>query len=151
MENIDQILDAPEVEVTRLQYAGFWIRTGAYILDALIVGVVNAIIAFILGGSIGGGEAGVIVQIFSLVMGVLYFGLMEGSSYQATLGKMAVGIKVGDQRGQQISVLNAIGRYFGKILSAILLCIGFLMVAWDDKNQGLHDKIAGTYVFHSPS
>jgi uncharacterized RDD family membrane protein YckC len=145
MENIDEILDAPQVEVTRLQYAGFWIRTGAYLIDAIILGVAG----FIAGSVMAAMVDGILVQIFNLVIGVLYFALMEGSSYQGTLGKMAVGIRVGDQRGEQISAGNAIGRYFAKILSAILLCIGFLMVAWDDKSQGLHDKLANTYVFYT--
>ena len=63
---------------------------------------------------------------------------------------MAVGIKVGDQNGEQISFGNALGRYFSKILSALILLIGFMMVGWDEKKQGLHDKIAGTFVFYAP-
>jgi uncharacterized RDD family membrane protein YckC len=72
---------------------------------------------------------------------------MESSENQGTLGKMAMGIKVGDQAGNRISFGNALGRYFGKILSTLLLFVGYLMAAWDSKGQALHDKLADTYVY----
>jgi uncharacterized RDD family membrane protein YckC len=143
MENTDQILDAPAVESTRLQYAGFWIRFGAYFIDGVLLFVVNFVIGLALA------QVPLLGSLISLVIGVCYFGFMESSDGQATLGKMAVGIKVGDDTGGPITFMNALGRYLGKIVSALLLCIGFLMVAWDEKNQGLHDKMAGTYVFHA--
>jgi uncharacterized RDD family membrane protein YckC len=140
MENTEQILDAPQVEMTQLQYAGFWIRTGAYIIDTLIFWVVSFVLTLALGEITG--------AIINMVIGIGYFTLMEASSYQATLGKMAVGIKVGDANGGQISFGNSLGRYFSKILSALLLCIGFMMVGWDEKKQGLHDKLANTFVYY---
>ena len=144
MENFDQILDAPVSDEKRLQYAGFWIRTGAYLLDALLLGIVNVVLTMLLAA-----DAQLLSSGISLVLGVTYFSFMESSNNQATLGKMAVGIKVGDQKGEQLSFSNAMGRYFGKILSTLTLCIGFMMVGWDPKNQGLHDKLANTYVFYS--
>jgi uncharacterized RDD family membrane protein YckC len=71
---------------------------------------------------------------------------LESSSMQATLGKMALGLKVTDLNGKQISFGKATGRYFAKIISAIILLIGFIMVAFTEKKQGLHDMIAGTLV-----
>jgi uncharacterized RDD family membrane protein YckC len=144
VENTDQILDAPQVERVRLQYAGFWIRTGAYLIDGIIVSVVG----FVIGLAMADPALAILGSVINLLIGISYFALMEASVYQATLGKMAVGIKVGDSSGGQISILNAIGRYFAKIISALLLFIGFLMVGWDEKNQGIHDKLAGTYVFY---
>ena len=70
------------------------------------------------------------------------------AEYQATLGKMACGIIVQDAQGQQISFLNAFGRFFAKILSALILCIGFIMVAFSKEKQSLHDMIASTYVVY---
>lgn len=140
MENIDQILDAPQAQDIRLNYAGFWIRTGAYLIDILVMIPVTLVINLAVGDPMGG--------FINLLIGVAYYGLMESSSYQATLGKMAVGIKVGDMDGDQISVANAIGRYFAKIVSALVLLIGFMMVGWDERKQGLHDKMAGTTVFY---
>jgi uncharacterized RDD family membrane protein YckC len=145
MENTDQILDAPQTEKIRLQYAGFWIRTGAYFIDAIVLYAVTFVLGFLI-GDLGLNPA--IGGIISLLIAILYFSLMEASEHQATLGKMAVGIRVGDRNGDQISVLNAIGRYFAKMISALLLCIGFMMVGWDERNQGIHDKLADTYVFY---
>jgi uncharacterized RDD family membrane protein YckC len=142
MENTDQILDAPQVETAMKEYAGFWIRTGAYLIDLVIMYAVNFVIMLAMAGTEPWGS------IVNLLIGVAYFGFMESSEHQATLGKMAVGIKVGDRNGDQISFGNAIGRYFAKIISALLLCIGFMMVGWDEKKQGIHDKLADTYVFY---
>ena len=61
---------------------------------------------------------------------------------------MAVGIKVGNENGERISAGNAAGRFFGKILSGLILYIGYMMAGWDKKKQALHDKLAGTYVFY---
>jgi uncharacterized RDD family membrane protein YckC len=77
----------------------------------------------------------------------LYFTISESSPWQATLGKKLLGLKVADEAGNRIGFGKANGRYWSKILSALILCIGFIMVAFTEKKQGLHDKIAGTLVF----
>jgi uncharacterized RDD family membrane protein YckC len=84
--------------------------------------------------------------IFIILGNWLYYSLMESSSRQATLGKMAVGIKVTDMNGQRISFLNATGRYFGKIISGAVFMIGYIMIIFTEKKQGLHDIMAGTLV-----
>jgi len=147
---MDQILDSPIDSHRTLNYAGFWIRFGAYIIDAIILWIVQVAIGFLLIAdySIFGGN--IAMSLFQIVLGIAYFCGMESSSRQATLGKLAVGIKVGDENGQQITFGNALGRYLGKILSALILCIGFMMAGWDDKKQALHDKLASTYVFYAP-
>jgi uncharacterized RDD family membrane protein YckC len=71
---------------------------------------------------------------------------MESSSYQATLGKMIFGMKVTDLYGNRISFARATGRHFAKILSGMILGIGFIMVAFTERKQGLHDLLAGTLV-----
>ena len=76
----------------------------------------------------------------------LYEAVMESSSYQATLGKMILGMKVTDLYGNRISFARATGRHFAKILSAMILCIGFIMVGLTERKQGLHDLVAGTLV-----
>lgn len=122
------------------QYAGFWLRVGAALIDGLIMLVPTLIINLIVGNNAA-------ARIFtSLLLPWLYSTLMESSSNQGTLGKMAVGIKVTDADGDQISFGRATGRYFSKIISAIILYIGFIMVAFTGKKQGLHDIIAGTLV-----
>lgn len=82
----------------------------------------------------------------STLINWLYFALMESSGRQATLGKMALGIVVTDLNGDKIGFGRATGRYFAKILSGLILFIGFIMVAFTQKKQGLHDMIAGTLV-----
>jgi len=117
-------------------YAGFWMRVGAYILDFLILSIPFTMLVFAL-------------FIFAwplLIVGVwLYFALQESSVHQATLGKRALNIYVTDMYGRRITFGQATGRYFGKILSGIL-CIGYIMVAFTERKQGLHDLLAGTLV-----
>lgn len=81
----------------------------------------------------------------------LYYASFESSKRQATLGKQVLGLKVTDQYGCKISFWRATGRYFGKFLSRLLFCIGFLMVFFTKKKQALHDKMADTLVINSRS
>jgi uncharacterized RDD family membrane protein YckC len=74
---------------------------------------------------------------------------MTSSDRQATVGKIAVGLKVTDLYGQRISFARATGRHFAKILSAMVLFIGYIMVAFTERKQGLHDILAGTLVVKS--
>jgi uncharacterized RDD family membrane protein YckC len=76
----------------------------------------------------------------------LYFALMESSQYQATIGKLALGIIVTNMQGQRIGFGQATGRYFGKFISAMMLMIGFMMAGWTEKKQALHDMLAGCLV-----
>ncbi|MBI4337857.1 MAG: RDD family protein [Chloroflexi bacterium] len=86
------------------------------------------------------------MSLLRLVGGPVYYVLMTGLRGQ-TLGKMALGIKVVDERGQVPGVGRAALReVIGKFLSALALGLGFLWIAWDGKKQGWHDKIATTFV-----
>lgn len=76
----------------------------------------------------------------------LYHTLMESSRYQATLGKLAMGSIVTDLNGQRISFGRANGRFFGKWVSGAIFNIGFLMAAFTEKKQALHDILASTLV-----
>jgi len=149
----------PAVPVAGAAYAGFWIRVIAALVDGLILRVVIAPIGLVFGGLglagglihgiphfgmalLGGG-----VTFILLVFGSwLYEAFMESSSYQATLGKMIFGMKVADLNGNRISFERATGRHFAKWISGMFLGIGFIMVGFTDRKQGLHDLIAGTLV-----
>ncbi len=144
-----EVLDAPVQNDRQLVYAGFWIRVAAYLVDAIILGVVNIVLSFIFSGGYNPFAPNSALTLVSLVINACYFCGMEASERQATLGKMIVGVKVGDMNGNRISVGQAVGRYFAKILSGLIICIGFMMVGWDAKKQGLHDKLASTYVFYA--
>jgi uncharacterized RDD family membrane protein YckC len=76
----------------------------------------------------------------------LYYTLMESSRYQATLGKIVVSAVVTDLNGNRISFARANGRYFGKWISGAIFYVGFLMAAFTEKQQALHDILAGTLV-----
>ena len=83
---------------------------------------------------------------FSGVIGILYYPLQESSSAQATFGKRALGIFVTDTQGRPISFWRSLGRNVGKLLSTLLLFVGYLMIAFTARKQGLHDMLAGTLV-----
>lgn len=97
----------------------------------------------------GGSDIVTLIITASLIFGVitwLYFAIMESSVARATLGKLALGIKVTDIRGNKISFMKATGRYFGKIISGLILCIGYLMAGFTEKKQALHDIMSGCIV-----
>ncbi|MGB6469852.1 MAG: RDD family protein, partial [Candidatus Acidiferrales bacterium] len=66
--------------------------------------------------------------------------------WQGTLGKRALGLLVTDLEGRRVSFGRASGRYFGKIVSALILMIGFIMAGFTEKKQALHDMLAGCLV-----
>jgi uncharacterized RDD family membrane protein YckC len=76
----------------------------------------------------------------------VYWILMEASRYQGSFGKLALGLKVVDDRGERMSLPRAAGRNLLKMLSALILFIGFMMAGWTRRKQALHDKIADCYV-----
>ncbi len=133
-------------------YSGFWRRVAASLIDSVILGVVGAILGIVLGLAMvsGGTDDTEVVEltgnVVGLFLGWLYYALMESSSKQATIGKMVMGIKVTDLEGNQISFARASGRHFGKIISSLILAIGYLMMLWTEKKQTLHDKMAGCLV-----
>lgn len=135
-----------------LGYAGFWKRFAASILDAIItaVGGMAVVFAFRMALVLDGTDDPYVLAIIEYFLGValgwIYFAVMESSSSQGTPGKLALGIRVTDLNGNRISFGKATGRYFGKILSSLILLFGYLMVAFTEKKQGLHDMMAGCLV-----
>jgi uncharacterized RDD family membrane protein YckC len=134
---------AAAVPEVRTAYAGFWVRVLAAILDALVLSAVG----WLLGR--GAHDDYAISGAASIVVGWLYCAFMESGPKQATLGKIVLGLIVTDEQGRRIDFARASIRHFSKYLSAILLCIGFLMVAFDARKQGLHDKLAKTLVLRT--
>ena len=84
----------------------------------------------------------------NLAIAWIYYSVFESSSKQGTLGKLAVGIKVTDLQGNRIGFGKAVGRNFTKLFSMMLVFIGFIMVAFTKKKQGLHDITAGCLVIN---
>ncbi len=106
-----------------------------------LVGMVGMVAAETLGGA-DPDAIEPIVQLFGLVFGWLYFAGMESSAKQGTLGKLALGIKVTDTAGMPIGFGRATGRHFGKILSTLIVLIGFIMAGVTERKQALHDLLA---------
>jgi uncharacterized RDD family membrane protein YckC len=126
-----------------VEYGGFWIRFVAAIIDGILLMVINMLLLLIFG------QESIIGNILSILLGWGYFAGMESSFNQATLGKKALGLKVVGLDGEKISFAKATGRYFSKILSALILLIGYIMAGFDAKKRALHDIIASTYVIKS--
>ncbi len=147
-------------ESASMVYAGFWARVGARVIDGVITYLAILFVMLLAVLLTGGMDAfsgeqlhseppplfGVLVFAALLIGPWLYFALMESSSWQATLGKRALGMRVTDLHGQRISFAQATGRYFATILCYLTLYIGFLMAAFTHRKQALHDMVASTVV-----
>ncbi len=141
-----------------MEYAGFWRRVVAAIVDTILFTIINFILMFALGAALFVGEAGEdaatavpIALNLAMIVGMwLYFALMESSKLQATLGKMMIGVVVSDLDGNRISFGRATGRYFGKIVSTVILMIGYMMAGWTGRKQALHDIMANCLVIRKP-
>ena len=150
------------VSSNEVVYAGFWKRYAALFIDSFIVGIayyaviilmvlVGAGAAGFSGGSpdtMGMGLAAMLVLVYvsyPVISGLYYVGF-ESSSLQATLGKMAVGIKVTDADGRRLSRGNALGRWASHLLCYFTLYIGYIMAAFTERKRGLHDMVAGSLV-----
>ncbi len=154
----------PGVTITApggVRYGGFWIRLVARLIDGAVVSVVLIpIFVLLMSGYFATHhsferdqppDAGffVLTALAAILAGLsiwLYEALMTSSSKQGTLGKMALGMKVTDLRGARISFARATGRFFAKILSGMILNIGYIMAGFTERKQALHDMIAGTLV-----
>ncbi len=154
------------------KFAGFWLRFVAHMIDKLVLSIPSVFLAVIAVISLFTNVESMedledleriedlselipflatilVIAMVGVLVDWLYRALMESSSWQATLGKRALGIKVTDMNGHRISFLRASGRHFGKILSGLMLSIGFIMAGFTPKKQALHDMIAGTLVVRS--
>ena len=126
-----------------MNYGGFWIRFLAYLVDSFVV-TVGFVGIMLLLGVMGLELAG--AEIMFLVLGILYWALMQSSKRQATLGKALVGLKVGGPNGERISVGRSLGREVAKIISTLTFLIGYVIAAFTRNKQALHDFVASTYV-----
>ena len=136
-----------------VEYAGFWKRLLAFVVDlgvtTLIFFALAVILPILLGPRLGIPSGGVILAsgvATWLVVTWLYWAIMESSYRQSTVGKDLVGIAVTDGKGNRISFGKATLRYFGKIASVPPALAGFLMIGLTARKQGLHDLISGSLV-----
>ena len=125
-----------------LEHAGFWIRLGAGVIDLLILGLVVGVVFCVSSAPIIWATSGLAISfVYWLV-----FWVWRGQ----TPGKMAAGIKIIRTDSSPITWKYAFLRCAGYIVSALTVLIGFIWVAFDSHKQGLHDKVADTYVVKLP-
>jgi uncharacterized RDD family membrane protein YckC len=147
-------------------YGGFWKRVGAYLIDGLILLIPMILVGYALGmgeaearmsASLAAGTNPILalgqfqddifnIRMVWLAMSWVYFACFEASAWQATPGKRALGMIVTDTSGRRIGFGRATARFFSKLVSGFILMIGYLMVAFTARKQGLHDMIASTLV-----
>jgi uncharacterized RDD family membrane protein YckC len=152
---------------TTVRYGGFWRRVVAALIDAIIVNAAMVLLSFVLPVYETAGTGRISIPESAMGIGAeleytplgalivivgtwLYEALMESGPKQATVGKMALSLQVTDLDGERIGFAQASGRYFAKFLSGFVLMIGFLMVAFTRRKQGLHDILARTLVVRRP-
>ncbi|MGH9675496.1 MAG: RDD family protein [Candidatus Acidiferrum sp.] len=163
---------APYVYLPPVQYAGFWLRFVAYIIDGLIMGVCFVAIAVALlfltgmGSLLDKFHPGADPSEFGALLGVtfifsflgiavvgswLYHAYLESSDWQATVGKRVLNLKVTDMQGQPISFGRASGRFFAKIITSMIpLGIGYIIAGFTERKQAIHDMIANCLVLRTP-
>ena len=158
MSEFDAILDTPEESSAPAVYGGFWLRFLAALVDGIILAIPMYGLMFIfmdsfmdfsnpeamaeeppMGGMMMFIVAGIVLQ-------WLYYAILESGKNQATIGKMALNLKVTDIDGGRVSFLQATGRHFGKIISGLIIYIGYIMAGFTEKKQALHDMMASCLV-----
>jgi uncharacterized RDD family membrane protein YckC len=161
----EAIEDARELEPRaatsppRFVYAGFWLRLFAYIIDSLVLTLTAGVvigIPLVNRGAISPDnpwaiDTGTTPQLIALRLLILmvqwvYFALLESSPWQASLGKKLLGLQVTDLEGKRISFARASGRFFATLLSGFILLIGFIMIAFTQRKQALHDILTDCLV-----
>jgi len=140
------------------RYAGFWRRLGACMIDALLFGLLLALLQRLLGGGgmwLGVGEGMVLLSarldvlhnLLALVLTVFLW-----VRFMGTPGKLLLGCHVVDARsGRPLGMLQAVWRYLAYLASLLPLGLGFLWIAWDRRKQGFHDKLARSVVVREPA
>jgi len=139
-------MEIPARAQTGMLYAGFWRRVGASLIDSVILSWTPALLPLHIGAWTAFPFLLPVFSLGALAASWLYHTLLESSPWQATVGKKALNLVVTDMEGRRISWGIANARYWSKIVSALTLCVGYMMAGFTEKRQALHDLIAGTLV-----
>lgn len=138
-----------------VEYAGFWIRAGASIIDSILIALITYPLLFAIYGWAGAdyssalNSSGFVATLFLWILPV-FVTIWFWTKKQATPGKMLFSLRVVDAKtGNNLTIGQSIARYAGYIISGIPFALGYIWVGFDDKKQGWHDKLAGTVVVRS--
>jgi len=148
-----------------LVYGGFWRRFWSYLIDRFILGIAFMPVGFMVFAPMLATQSGgwtdtdlpaealtaflgatLTVAFLALLGSWFYYALLQSSSRQATLGQLALGLRVTDLEGRRISFARASARHFATVLSGLTFGIGYVMVLFTTRKQTLHDLVAGTVV-----
>jgi uncharacterized RDD family membrane protein YckC len=130
---------APPLVPDQRRLAGFGVRLGAWLIDIILLSVVQAFVVANVQVESGQG--------LGLLLGFVYFGIFQGTNGQS-LGKKLVGIRIVRLDGSPVTVDVGILRWLATILSGLILCIGYFMAAWSENHQALHDQMVSTIVIY---
>lgn len=152
--------------VTAMRYGGFWLRFVAVLIDGIILAIPIGILEVVIFGAMGASIANlgqnpapedvfaVLGPMFAMIGVVSLVSIGLGCAYEtffvvkygATPGKMALGLKVLRPDGSMLTAGRAAGRYFAKMLSGMIMYIGYIMAGFDEQKRSLHDRICDTRV-----
>ena len=131
------------------RYAGFWIRVAASIIDSVVLFIPMKLIENVSAAAPAGDASSPVTSwLIAIVAWWAYRSALHSSPWQATVGKLAVGVQVTDAQGQRISFGRATRRYLAEFLSALTLCLGCVMAGFTERKQALHDLLADTLVVY---
>jgi uncharacterized RDD family membrane protein YckC len=141
-----------DTEARHVRYAGFWMRFWAYLVDIIVVASLNGILItpLIRGFDLPATEPA-ILPLQAILTGIVYYTyfILMTKFLSQTLGKMLFGLKVASLNKRKLTWGTVIFREgIGRFISKTILFVGFLVVAFTKKKQGIHDLFADTTVVH---
>jgi len=158
---LSRVMASGAAVTPKWHYGGFWIRVVARLIDGIILGIAQACIAFVFLGTFGGQFLPSVMQSTSigLRLGFQFLSYAIAILYEvvflryqgATLGKMALGLKVVRSNGESLGWGVSVGRYFMNVVSGIILAIGYIMAGFDEEKRALHDRVCDTRVIYKRS
>jgi uncharacterized RDD family membrane protein YckC len=158
---LSRVMASGAAVTSKWHYAGFWIRVVARLIDGIALGIAQAFIALLFFGTFGAQFLPSVTrsapiglrlsfQLLSYAIAIAYEAVLL--RYQgATLGKMALGLKVVRSNGESLGWGLSVGRYFMYIVSGIILLIGYIMAGFDNEKRALHDRVCDTRVIYKRS
>ncbi|MGA9288762.1 MAG: RDD family protein [Anaerobacillus sp.] len=139
-------------EPTQMRFAGFWMRFWAYLVDIIVVASLNGILITpaLRGFDVPAGEPA-FLPIQAVLTGIIYYAyfILMTKFLSQTLGKMLFGLRVESDKGKGLTWCTVVFREgIGRFISKTILFVGFIVVAFTKKKQGIHDLFADTIVVH---